>query len=474
MTLVAMTRVAWPSLVAAAGLLGGGITYNTLVVLAGVAAVGFAAGVAGTLALLRRRPLVGDAAAHATLLGVGAAFLLTGRRDLPTLLAGALVSAVAALGVLVFLRRVARTRDDAATAIVIGVSFGAGLAVVAGITARGLPGSAGLEQFLLGHTAALTARDAALLAAASLGAVVVVAVAFKEAVMVAFDAAFAAASGWPVGLIDGALVALVAVMVVVGLPAAGAVLVTALVVIPPVAARQWTSRAGPMLLVAGLIGLAAAVAGVAVSTLRPGLATGPLVVLAAAAICLVSFVAAPERGWLARRVGEADRRRRWTRGRVLEECLELCGDAAATGFEETVVIDRAAGDTRPLRREAMRAWAQLVRDGSLERATLRAAAADAGRVEPGRGAMPQAGRDRWWLSAAGLAQARERRRRIDAWRDVLDAGIEGGRDLLTLDLPAPDEVLDAAALAPLAAARRPPTTGPATSHPVIRAAEDLR
>jgi manganese/zinc/iron transport system permease protein len=298
----APTLAAWPPLVAvAAGPLDAGLTYNTLVVLAGVATVGFAAGVAGTLALLRRRPLVGDAAAHATLLGVGAAFLLTGRRDLPTLLAGALVSAVAALVVLVFLRRIARTRDDAATAIVIGVSFGAGLALLAGITARGLPGGAGLEQFLLGHTAALTAQDALLLAAASCATVALVAVAFKEFVLVSFDDAFAAAIGRPVGLIDTALVALVAVMVVVGLPAAGAVLVTALVVIPPVAARQWTTRVGRMLLLAGLFGLAAAVAGVLASTLRPGLATGPLVVLTAAAICVVSFAVAPERGWLWRR-----------------------------------------------------------------------------------------------------------------------------------------------------------------------------
>lgn len=279
-----------------------GLAYNTLVVLGGVAAVGFGAGIVGSLALLRKRPLIGDAAAHSTLAGVALAFLATGRRDLPTLLAGALASAVAGLLVLVLLRRFTRTREDAATAIVIGVSFGAGLALVAGITARGLPGGGGLEQFLLGHTAALTARDAILLAATSLAAVAVVAATLKEMLLVAFDPAFAAASGWPVGLLDAALVTLVAVMVVVGLPAAGAVLVTALVVIPPVAARQWTDRVGPMLILAGLFGLAAAVAGVAASSLESGLATGPLVVLAAAAICLTSVVIAPRRGWLARRL----------------------------------------------------------------------------------------------------------------------------------------------------------------------------
>jgi manganese/zinc/iron transport system permease protein len=280
--------------------MSGGLSYNTLVVLGGVAAVGFASGVVGSLSVLRKRPLVGDAAAHATLAGVALAFLITGRRDLPTLFLGALGSAVAGLVVLVGIRRFTRTREDAATAIVIGVSFGVGVALLAGINARGLPGASGLGTFLLGHTAALTAGDAILLATVSLVAVLVVTCLFKELVVVAFDADYAAASGWPVSAIDIILVTLVAVMVVVGLPAAGAVLVTALVVIPPVAARQWTARVGTMLVVAGLFGLSAAVVGVLGSAAVPGLATGPLVVLAAAAICVVSFLVAPERGLLTR------------------------------------------------------------------------------------------------------------------------------------------------------------------------------
>lgn len=279
-----------------------GIHHNTLVVMVGVAAVGFAAGVVGSLCVLRKRALVGDAAAHATLVGVAVAFLATGRRDLATLLTGAVVSALAGLGGLVLVRRCTRTRDDAATAIVIGVSFGLGIAVMSGLPSWGFADAAGLEQFLLGHTAALTAADAVLLAGVAAVAAAVVALVLKEATLVAFDAAFAAATGWPVTLVDGLIVALVAVMVVAGLPAVGAVLVTALVVIPPLAARAWTERVGTMLLLAGLMGLVAAVIGVAVSAAWPRLATGPLVVLAAAAIFAVSFIFAP-RGWIARRRG---------------------------------------------------------------------------------------------------------------------------------------------------------------------------
>lgn len=276
-----------------------GLSANTLVVAVAMAAVGMAAGIVGCFSVLRRRALVGDAAAHATLPGVGLAFLLTGSRSLPVLLIGGAATAVASLGILVLLRRLTRTRDDAATAIVIGVSFGVGVALISGLVARGVPGSGGLERFLLGSTASLSAADAGVLVAVSLVTTALVAAFVKEATVVSFDPGFAAAAGWPVWWIDFALVALTAVMVVAGLPAAGAVLVTALVVIPPVAARQWTDRVGVMLSLAGAFGLLAALAGVAVSATVPGLATGPMVVLAAAGLFAVSLVCAPKRGLLA-------------------------------------------------------------------------------------------------------------------------------------------------------------------------------
>lgn len=396
------------------------IAYNTFVVAVGVAAVGFAAGVVGSLCVLRKRALVGDAAAHATLVGVACGFLVTGRRDLATLLAAALVSAVAGLGAMVLLRRFTRTRDDAAIAIVIGVSFGLGITLVSGIPAWGYADSAGLEQFLLGHTAALTAADATLLASVACVAAIVVAIGLKEATLVAFDAAFAAASGWPVAVIDYLLVALVAVMVVAGLPAVGAVLVTALVVIPPVAARFWTDRVGTMLLLAGVIGLVAALVGVAVSAMRPGLATGPLVVLAAAAIFGVSFLIAPERGWIARRIRARTLADAWSRGLALDACLRAAGAGDGT-FTPVDVEAAVAGDRQGGRRAGAEAFAALVRTAA---------------VAPVAG-----GRDAWRLTAAGRALAEERRRRLDAWARVIEHDPDDAREALTIDLPAPGAVL---------------------------------
>jgi manganese/zinc/iron transport system permease protein len=398
-----------------------GVPYNTLVVACGVAAVGCAAGVVGSLALLRKRPLVGDAAAHATLAGVAGAFLLTGRRDLVSLLTGALVAALVGLGALVLVRRVTRTRDDAATAIVIGGGFGLGIALVSGITARGIPGGGGLEHFLLGHAAALTADDARLLMAVSAAAIALVVFALKEFTLVAFDASFAAATGWPVVLLDQALVTLVAVMVVVGLPAAGAVLVTALIVIPPVAARQWTDRVGTLLLLAGGFGLVAALAGVAASAVVPKLPTGPLVVLVAAAICGVSLLAAPGRGLVARWLEQSAVRRRAVRGAMLDACRRAGGATGADAFERDPLVATVAGDGAAAVRAAGHAWDELVRQDL---------------VAPLAGAEPAAG-GRWRLTTAGRAEAAVRMRRRAAWMQLLETAPDEVRRTLTIDLPEP-------------------------------------
>jgi len=390
-----------------------GVPYNTLVVACGVAAVGCAAGVVGSLALLRKRPLVGDAAAHATLAGVAGAFLLTGRRDLASLLTGALVAALVGLGALVLVRRVTRTRDDAATAIVIGGGFGLGIALVSGITARGIPGGGGLEHFLLGHAAALTADDARLLMAVSATAIALVVLALKEFTLVAFDASFAAATGWPIVLLDQALVTLVAVMVVVGLPAAGAVLVTALIVIPPVAARQWTERVGTLVALAGGVGATAAVAGVVVTSARPGLPTGPVIVLAAACFCLVSVVASPRRGWLVRTLRAAAERRAWAAGLLLDACVR----AAERGDGTFTVTDVTDGRT------ARAAWRMLEHEGLVER--LHEPTAEA-RVP----------RDAWRLSVRGLDRARQRQRRAAEWVAAFDRAPAAAKERFSLDLPA--------------------------------------
>lgn len=129
--------------------------YNATLVTIGAILLGFAAGVTGTFLFLRKRALVSDAIAHATLPGVGLAFIamtalgLDGRW-LPGLLLGSAISAF--LGLLTVQWLVSRTRlsEDAAIGAVLSVFFAFGIVLLTVIQTLPSGGQAGLEGFLLG------------------------------------------------------------------------------------------------------------------------------------------------------------------------------------------------------------------------------------------------------------------------------------------------------------------------------------
>jgi manganese/zinc/iron transport system permease protein len=82
----------------------------------------------------------------------------------------------------------------------------------------------------------------------------------------------------------------------VGLKLVGLILIVAMLIIPPVAARFWTERAERAPWIAGGIGAASGWVGAALSASAPALPTGPIIVLVAAAAFVVSLLFSPGRG----------------------------------------------------------------------------------------------------------------------------------------------------------------------------------
>jgi manganese/zinc/iron transport system permease protein len=100
-----------------------------------------------------------------------------------------------------------------------------------------------------------------------------------------------------VSRIDLLMMLAVLVVTVIGLKVVGLVLIVALLIIPPVAARFWTDQVGRMIWISGCIGGVSGYVGAAVSASAPNLPTGPIIVLAAAAAVFVaSLLFAPARG----------------------------------------------------------------------------------------------------------------------------------------------------------------------------------
>jgi manganese/zinc/iron transport system permease protein len=272
--------------------------FTVRTVATGAALVGLVAGVLGSFAVLRQQSLLGDTLSHAALPGVCLGFLVAGSRQLEPILAGALVSGAAAALLVVLLTRATRIKTDAALGVALSLFFAFGTVLLTYLQRHAGAAQAGLDAFLFGQAAALVPRDLVVLAVVGTVSLLVVALGWKELKVTTFDADFARSLGRPVVAIEFVLSVLIAVAVVIGLQMVGVILMVALVIAPAAAARQWARRLEGMVVLAGLFGAISGVVGAVISASVRGLSTGPVIVLVASAIVVVSLLLAPQRGIL--------------------------------------------------------------------------------------------------------------------------------------------------------------------------------
>lgn len=374
--------------------------HNTTVVMIGAALLGLTAGVVGSFALLRGRSLLADAVSHAGLPGVGLAFLIAlalgiEARSLPVLLAGAACAGLLAAASVHLIAKLPRMHEDAAIGAALSVFFAIGVALLSIIQSLPTGNQAGLSRFILGQAASMNAADARTMALAAGVTLAVTALLFKELRLVCFDRAFASSLGVGPAVVDGALLALIVAVTVIGMQAVGAILVVALLIIPAAAARFWTERLARMAVISAALGGASCWIGVAASAGAPSLPTGPLIVLSCAGAFLVSMLLAPRRGVVAHAVRRAADARAIDDQHLLRALYELeeLGLAATTG---SIARRRAWGAGR-----VARLLARAARRG------------DAAREE-----------DRWTLTGAGRARAERTTRNHRLWELYL---IEHGR-----------------------------------------------
>ena len=423
-----------------------GVPYNTLIVLCGTALLGLAAGVIGTFGVLRRRALIGDAVAHAALPGLCLAFLITGQRSFPALLAGAIVFGLIGVQVISWLTRNTRLKTDAALGTVLTVFFGLGIAL-SGIIQNDPKGrQAGLDSFLLGKTAGMVSQDLIGIIFVSLDVLLLVILFYKEFKVLSFDSQFAAVQGFAVGWIDAMMLGLMVVTTVIGLPAVGVVLMAALLILPAVAARFWTDRLSVQLTLAGGLGMAACAVGAWFSSRQADLPAGPVIVLTASAAFLLSMLVAPERGVFARLIQRWRLQRRVAEQHLLRSLFEL---------SEKALPERTSVSFEALAKE--RSWSSTHLRRLLH-AALR------------RGQVERRGED-WALSAEGLTTASDQARRHRLWEIYLVQYADIAADHVDRDADEIEHVLTPELIAELeqrlaSEGRLPKDTVPDSVHPL--------
>jgi manganese/zinc/iron transport system permease protein len=302
--------------------------YNTRLVVICTALLGCACGLMGGFLLLSKRSLMGDTLSHATLPGVGIAFIVsvalgvTGK-SLPILLFGAALSGICGCLAVLFIRNHSRIKDDAAMGIVLSVFFGAGVAVLSIVQEIPEGSAAGLESFIYGKTASMVKGDFQILIGVTGSVLLLSVLLFKEFRLLCFDENFASAQGWPVRWLDVLLLGLVTLVTVAGLQAVGLILIIAFLITPAAASRFWSERLDNMLILSAVIGALSGWLGASLSAFFPRMPAGALIVLVAAGGFLFSMLFGSARGVLVRYARHARLKRKVGRQHLLRALYEI-------------------------------------------------------------------------------------------------------------------------------------------------------
>lgn len=267
-------------------------------VMLGSIILGLSAGSLGVFAVLRQQSLLGDAIAHATLPGICIAFMLTGQKTPLILLLGAGIAGWLGTLLIKIITEQTQLKKDAALGIILSVFFGFGLALLTVIQRFPTATKAGLDKFLFGNASTLLREDIVTMGYLGVGVLIILIFCWKEFKIVVFDQDFAKSLGLRIHFIDILLTTLIVIAIVIGLQTTGVVLMSAMLVAPAAAARQWTDRLGHVVILAAFIGAVSGSAGSLTSSIISHLPTGPTIVLFLSTAVFFSLIFAPHRGLL--------------------------------------------------------------------------------------------------------------------------------------------------------------------------------
>ncbi len=261
----------------------------------------------GNFLILRRQALVGDAISHVVLPGIVVAFLLTGVIATWPMMLGAAGAAIVAVILIEAVRRLGRIEPGAAMGVIFTAMFAAGVLILEQSDTSSV--HIDVEHALYGNLESLiwfaadgwqSLTDAAALAdlppelpriAAVTALIVVLMIVFWRPLKLStFDEGYAATLGIPVSVLGFGLVIVAAVAAVAAFDAVGSIIVIAMFICPPAAARMMTNRLERQVLWSVVFAAISAILGYVFAGYGPGWFGSDNAVSAAGMIATVSGV----------------------------------------------------------------------------------------------------------------------------------------------------------------------------------------
>ena len=241
--------------------------------------IGFAAGYIGSLMVLKRMALVGDAMSHVALPGLALGLLFNFNVFL-----GAFAFLFAAALVTWYLEQATKLSVES----IVGVLFVLALAV--GILLTPQPD---LLEALFGDITSISPVYAFAAVAVSAAVIVLTRLVYERVVLSLISDELARSTGVRVAQVNFLYLLLVAVVVAAGIQIVGSLLVGALVIVPAAAVKNVTSSLKRYAVLSGVTGTVSASAGVLLAAwfAHPSVPAGPLIVLVGFLIFVLALIA---------------------------------------------------------------------------------------------------------------------------------------------------------------------------------------
>lgn len=246
--------------------------------------------------MLKGWSLIGDALSHSVVPGVAGAYML----GLPFALGAFLSGGLAALAMLVLSDR-SGLKSDVIIGLIFSAFFGLGLFMISVS-----PVSVSVQTITMGNILAISPGDTLQLVIIAGVSLLILALKWKDLLVVFFDESHARSIGLRPGLMKGIFFTLLSACVVAAMQTVGAFLVIALVVTPGATAYLLTDRFSQLILLSVAIGTLSCFVGAYLSYFLNG-ATGGIIVCLQTLVFLTAFFFAPKHGHLAlkRKAAEA-------------------------------------------------------------------------------------------------------------------------------------------------------------------------
>ncbi len=238
------------------------------------------AGLLGVFIVWRRMAFFGDTLSHSALLGVALGMLLN-----IGYMVGVVVSTLLVGLILYSFQKQKRVSNDALLGILAHSGLSMGLIALSFVKTQNV----NIEEWLFGDVLSVTWSDVLSIAGIMLFVIVIMWWLWRPLLTLTVHDELAKVEGINTNLVNLCFVLVVALLVATAMQVVGALLITALLIIPATSARNFAKTPEQMALIAAIIGVVSVIGGITTSALYD-IPAGPSIVMAATIIFFSSHL----------------------------------------------------------------------------------------------------------------------------------------------------------------------------------------